>query len=160
GPPDEGHRKAVERFTKHRLKFCQEEEEEDWEAIEKRLGGQLEEELIEEARDEFNLIEKMVGESGMPVVFLMTINAVPLEEGYLKAVESLIKRRLKVCHAMVDRKAIEKRLGCGQVKELKEDARDELKLVEKMVELVPWGVPDEYECEVTEDDVLVPKHEE
>ncbi|CAI0546449.1 unnamed protein product [Linum tenue] len=59
-PPDEGYRKAVESFTKHRLTVCREEE--DWEAIEKRLGCGQVEELIEEARDELKLIEKMIGQ--------------------------------------------------------------------------------------------------
>lgn len=59
-PEDEGYRKAVESFTKHRLKVCQEEE--DWEAIEKRLGCGQVEELIEEARDELTLIGKMIGQ--------------------------------------------------------------------------------------------------
>lgn len=58
-PEDEGYRKAVESFTRHRLKVCQEEE--DWEAIEKRLGCGQVEELIEEARDELTLVGKMIG---------------------------------------------------------------------------------------------------
>ncbi|CAN1751449.1 Probable NADH dehydrogenase [ubiquinone] 1 alpha subcomplex subunit 5, mitochondrial [Linum perenne] len=59
-PADEGYRKAVESFTKHRLKVCQEEE--DWESIEKKLGCGQVEELIEEAQDELKLIEKMIGQ--------------------------------------------------------------------------------------------------
>ncbi|CAD5196879.1 unnamed protein product [Musa acuminata subsp. malaccensis] len=40
-PQNEGYRKAVESFTRHRLQVCQEEG--DWEAIEARLGcGQVE----------------------------------------------------------------------------------------------------------------------
>ncbi|KAH0466120.1 hypothetical protein IEQ34_006223 [Dendrobium chrysotoxum] len=58
-PEDEGYRKAVESFTSHRLQVCQEEE--DWEAIEKRLGCGQVEELIEEAQDELKLIAKMIG---------------------------------------------------------------------------------------------------
>lgn len=58
-PEDEGYRKAVESFTRHRLNVCQEED--DWEAIEKRLGCGQVEELIEEARDELTLIGKMIG---------------------------------------------------------------------------------------------------
>lgn len=58
-PPDEGYRKAVESFTRQRLKVCQEEE--DWEQIEKRLGCGQVEELIEEAQDELTLIGKMIG---------------------------------------------------------------------------------------------------
>lgn len=58
-PEDEGYRKAVESFTRHRLKVCREEE--DWEAIEKRLGCGQVEELIEEAQDELKLIDRMIG---------------------------------------------------------------------------------------------------
>ena len=36
-PEDEGYRKAVESFTRHRLNVCKEEE--DWETVEKRLGS-------------------------------------------------------------------------------------------------------------------------
>ncbi|XP_073031206.1 probable NADH dehydrogenase [ubiquinone] 1 alpha subcomplex subunit 5, mitochondrial [Primulina eburnea] len=56
-PEDEGYRKSVESFTRHRLKVCQEEE--DWEAIEKKLGCGQVEELIEEAQDELKLIGHM-----------------------------------------------------------------------------------------------------
>jgi NADH dehydrogenase (ubiquinone) 1 alpha subcomplex subunit 5 len=58
-PKDEGYRKAVESFTSHRLKVCQEEE--DWEKIENRLGCGQVEELIEEAQDELKLIGYMIG---------------------------------------------------------------------------------------------------
>lgn len=58
-PEDEGYRKAVESFTRHRLEICQEET--DWQVIEKRLGCGQVEELIEEAEDELKLIDKMIG---------------------------------------------------------------------------------------------------
>lgn len=58
-PKDEGYRKAVESFTRHRLQICQEEE--DWKRIEDRLGCSQVEELIEEAEDELKLIGKMIG---------------------------------------------------------------------------------------------------
>ncbi|XP_048421891.1 uncharacterized protein LOC103937639 [Pyrus x bretschneideri] len=51
-----------------------------------------------------------------------------------------------------------RKLGCGQVEELIEEARDELTLIGKMIEWDPWGVPDDYECEVIENDAPVPKH--
>ncbi|PNX77639.1 putative NADH dehydrogenase, partial [Trifolium pratense] len=57
-PKDEGYRKAVESFTSHRLKVCQEEE--DWEKIEDRLACGQVEELIEEAQDELKLIGYMI----------------------------------------------------------------------------------------------------
>ncbi|XP_043706551.1 probable NADH dehydrogenase [ubiquinone] 1 alpha subcomplex subunit 5, mitochondrial [Telopea speciosissima] len=58
-PEDKGYRKAVESFTRHRLKVCQEEE--DWEQIEKRIGCGQVEELIEEAQDELKFMAKMMG---------------------------------------------------------------------------------------------------
>ncbi|KAF3643176.1 putative NADH dehydrogenase [ubiquinone] 1 alpha subcomplex subunit 5, mitochondrial [Capsicum annuum] len=53
---------------------------------------------------------------------------------------------------------IEKRIGCGQVEELIEEAQDELKLIGHMNEWKPWGIPNDYECEVIENDAPVPKH--
>ncbi|KAG8476322.1 hypothetical protein CXB51_033245 [Gossypium anomalum] len=87
---------------------------------------------------------------------LKEIQAVPEDEGYRKAVESFTRHRLK-------------RLGCGQVEELIEEARDELTLVGKIsrrdilnhvgfAEWVPWGVPDDYRCEIIEIDAPIPKH--
>jgi NADH dehydrogenase (ubiquinone) 1 alpha subcomplex subunit 5 len=58
-PEDEGYRKAVESFTRHRLQICQEED--DWKRIEDRIGCGQVEELIEEAQDELKLIGKMIG---------------------------------------------------------------------------------------------------
>lgn len=89
---------------------------------------------------------------------LKEIQAVPEDEGYRKAVESFTRHRLKVCQEEDDWETIEKRLGCGQVEELIEEARDELKLISHMIEWKPWGVPDDYECEVIENDAPVPKH--
>ncbi|KAJ8773197.1 hypothetical protein K2173_028374 [Erythroxylum novogranatense] len=89
---------------------------------------------------------------------LKEIQAVPEDEGYRKAVESFTRQRLKVCREEEDWEMIEKKLGCGQVEELIEEAQDELKLIEKMIEWDPWGVPDDYECEVVEDNSPVPKH--
>ncbi|KAK8714759.1 hypothetical protein V6N13_042108 [Hibiscus sabdariffa] len=89
---------------------------------------------------------------------LKEIQAVPEDEGYRKAVESFTRHRLKVCQEEEDWEVIEKRLGCGQVEELIEEARDELTLIGKMIEWDPWGVPDDYECEVIENDAPVPKH--
>ncbi|MBA0689939.1 hypothetical protein Goari_007640 [Gossypium aridum] len=111
---------------------------------------------------------------------LKEIQAVPEDEGYRKAVESFTRHRLKVCQEEEDWEMIEKRLGCGQVEELIEEARDELTLVGKMIEnllyffilelrhdilyhvgfaeWVPWGVPDDYGCEIIENDAPIPKH--
>ncbi|PQM40227.1 putative NADH dehydrogenase [Prunus yedoensis var. nudiflora] len=80
------------------------------------------------------------------------------DEGYRKAVESFTRQRLKVCREEEDWETIEKKLGCGQVEELIEEARDELVLIDKLNQWKPWGVPDHYECEVIENDAPVPKH--
>ncbi|XP_062149684.1 probable NADH dehydrogenase [ubiquinone] 1 alpha subcomplex subunit 5, mitochondrial [Alnus glutinosa] len=95
---------------------------------------------------------------GLYTKTLKEIQAVPEDEGYRKAVESFTTQRLKVCQEEQDWEDIEKRLGCGQVEELIEEARDELTLIGKMIEWDPWGVPDDYECEVIENDAPVPKH--
>ncbi|GAA0158184.1 oxidoreductase [Lithospermum erythrorhizon] len=89
---------------------------------------------------------------------LKEIKAVPSDEGYRKAVEKFTSHRLQVCKEESDLDLIEKRLGCGQVEELIEEAQDELKLLSHMIEWDPWGVPDDYECEVIENDAPVPKH--
>lgn len=64
---------------------------------------------------------------------LNEIKAVPEDEGYRKAVESFTNHRLQVCKEEGDWEQIEKRLGCGQVEELIEEAQDELKLIAKMI---------------------------
>lgn len=89
---------------------------------------------------------------------LVEIRGVPEDEGYRKAVETFTSQRLKVCQEEEDWEMIEKRLGCGQVEELIEEAQDELKLIGHMIEWKPWGIPDDYECEVIENDAPVPKH--
>ncbi|KAI3904100.1 hypothetical protein MKW92_042030 [Papaver armeniacum] len=67
----------------------------------------------------------------------------------VKAVES----RLRVCEEEEDWEQIEKKL-----EELIEEAQDELTLISKMIEWDPWGVPDDYQCEVIENDAPVSKH--
>uniref|UniRef100_A0A6N2NJF5 Uncharacterized protein n=1 Tax=Salix viminalis TaxID=40686 RepID=A0A6N2NJF5_SALVM len=89
---------------------------------------------------------------------LKEIEAVPQDEGYRKAVESFTRHRLTVCEEEEEWEKIEERIGCGQVEELIEEAQDELKLIGKMIEWDPWGVPDDYECEIIENDAPIPKH--
>ncbi|KAG6742260.1 hypothetical protein POTOM_055550 [Populus tomentosa] len=111
---------------------------------------------------------------------LKEIKAVPEDEGYRKAVETFTKHRLTVCEEEEEWEKIEERIGCGQVEELIEEAQDELKLIGKMIgprlELLvinrqkkakrkkrkrkwdPWGVPDDHECEIIENDAPIPKH--
>ncbi|XP_042431502.1 probable NADH dehydrogenase [ubiquinone] 1 alpha subcomplex subunit 5, mitochondrial [Zingiber officinale] len=89
---------------------------------------------------------------------LREIQAVPPDEGYRKAVESFTRQRLNVCLEEDDWEEIENRLGCGQVEELIEEVKDELTLISKMIEWDPWGVPEDYECKVIEDNTPIPKH--
>ncbi|KAF3790467.1 putative NADH dehydrogenase ubiquinone 1 alpha subcomplex subunit 5 [Nymphaea thermarum] len=89
---------------------------------------------------------------------LKEIKAVPEDEGYRKAVESFTSHRLKVCQEEEDWETIERRIGCGQVEELIEEAKDELTLISKMIEWNPWGVPDDYECTLVENDRPIPSH--
>lgn len=63
---------------------------------------------------------------------LEEIKEVPEDEGYRKAVESFTRHRLNVCVEEHESEMIEKRLGCGQVEELIEEAQDELKLIGHM----------------------------
>ncbi|XP_042430475.1 probable NADH dehydrogenase [ubiquinone] 1 alpha subcomplex subunit 5, mitochondrial isoform X1 [Zingiber officinale] len=65
---------------------------------------------------------------------LREIQVVPPDEGYRKAVESFTRQRLNVCLEEDDWEEIENRLGCGQVEELIEEAKDELTLISKMIE--------------------------
>ncbi|KAG6487946.1 hypothetical protein ZIOFF_056687 [Zingiber officinale] len=69
---------------------------------------------------------------------LREIQAVPPDEGYRKAVESFTRQRLNVCLEEDDWEEIENRLGCGQVEELIEEAKDELTLISKMIGSVLW----------------------
>ncbi|KAG6487944.1 hypothetical protein ZIOFF_056682 [Zingiber officinale] len=69
---------------------------------------------------------------------LREIQVVPPDEGYRKAVESFTRQRLNVCLEEDDWEEIENRLGCGQVEELIEEAKDELTLISKMIGSVLW----------------------
>lgn len=64
---------------------------------------------------------------------LKEVEAVPADENYRKAVETFTKHRLQVCQEEQDWEQIEKKLGCGQVEELIEEAEDELRLISKLV---------------------------
>ncbi|KAL6503905.1 hypothetical protein OROGR_025828 [Orobanche gracilis] len=95
---------------------------------------------------------------GLYTKTLEEIKSVPEDEGYRKAVESFTRHRLNVCQEEKEWEAIEKKIGCGQVEELIEEAQDELKLIGHMNEWKPWDIPDDYECEVIENNAPVPKH--
>eukprot|EP00897_Mesotaenium_endlicherianum_P008870 jgi/Mesen1/8010/ME000425S07205 len=56
-PQEAVYRQNVEKLTQHRLKVC--EEEQEWDAIEKKISCGQVEELIVQAKDELELIPKM-----------------------------------------------------------------------------------------------------
>ncbi|CAI8611864.1 unnamed protein product [Vicia faba] len=45
-----------------------------------------------------------------------------------------------------------------KVEELIEETQDELKLIGHMIEWDPWGIPDDHEIEMVENDAPIPKH--
>ncbi|KAK9137654.1 hypothetical protein Sjap_008248 [Stephania japonica] len=65
---------------------------------------------------------------------LYEIKATLEDEGYRKVVESFTRHQLKVCEEEEDWEFIEKRLSCGHVEKLIEEARDELTLIGKMID--------------------------
>lgn len=89
---------------------------------------------------------------------LNEIKTIPENVRYRKHVEAFTNHRRKVCQEEEDWETIEKRIACGQVEELIEDAQSELELIPKMAEWKPWEVPDDYHCEIIEDNTPVPKH--
>lgn len=99
-PEDEGYRKAVESFTRQRLKVCQEEE--DWEAIEKKLGCGQVEELIEEAEDELKLIGHMIG-AFLEMLHFFHIDLILIcYSVYLKHISSVFIYYFLIVHVDVD----------------------------------------------------------
>lgn len=65
---------------------------------------------------------------------LAALQAVPEASEYRKTVETLTKERLAVVQARDDLSAIEAAVGCGQVEQLIEQARDELKLIPTLIQ--------------------------
>ncbi|CAO2816406.1 unnamed protein product [Amaranthus hypochondriacus] len=63
---------------------------------------------------------------------LEEIQAVPKDEAYRKNVESLTRQRLQVCQEELDCEVIEKRLDCGPIQQVIEDAEDELKIITRL----------------------------
>jgi len=89
---------------------------------------------------------------------LNEIKIIPENVPYRRHVEAFTNHRMKVCREEEDWETIEKRIACGQVEELIEDAESELQLIPKMAEWKPWEVPDDYHCEIIVDNSPVPKH--
>ncbi|CAN6842571.1 unnamed protein product, partial [Brassica oleracea] len=86
---------------------------------------------------------------------LKEIQAVPEDEGYRKAVESFTRHRLNVCKEEEDWETIEK-LTFLEFSPI--DSTRLKYLIFTFAEWDPWGVPDDYECEVIENDAPIPKH--
>eukprot|EP01102_Stenamoeba_stenopodia_P013401 TRINITY_DN4342_c0_g1_i1.p1 TRINITY_DN4342_c0_g1~~TRINITY_DN4342_c0_g1_i1.p1 ORF type:complete len:151 (+),score=36.82 TRINITY_DN4342_c0_g1_i1:134-586(+) len=72
---------------------------------------------------------------------LQAIQDVPPSAGYRAAVEQITNYRLNVVNQNEDITTIEKIIGTGQVEELIEQAKDELKLIPDMIKAAPWDVP-------------------
>ncbi|KAE9464819.1 hypothetical protein C3L33_03274, partial [Rhododendron williamsianum] len=102
---------------------------------------------------------------------LKEIEAVPEDEGYRKAVESspaTASRSARRKRTGNDREAPRlwpgrraHRRGPGRTQTHRQDDRVALSprnFSYWIAEWDPWGVPDDYECEVIEDDAPVPKH--
>ncbi|KAL0843920.1 hypothetical protein Bca101_017166 [Brassica carinata] len=165
-PEDEGYRKAVESFTRHRLNVCKEEE--DWEAIEKRLGCGQVEELIEEAQDELTLIGKMIG----ALRFEIRVLLLGFFIGYQAKLSGLRKcgtvyvslsRRSSYClsshHILVFNFNVSSLSAIKQV----ERNLGHILVLFYVTELTFNGSPNlgtlnDYECEVIENDAPIPKH--
>ncbi|EXC05949.1 putative NADH dehydrogenase [ubiquinone] 1 alpha subcomplex subunit 5 [Morus notabilis] len=64
---------------------------------------------------------------------LKEVQAIPEDEIYRKVVEDVTRRRLKVCQEEENWEVVEKRIACGQVEELIEEARDKFLLTSKFI---------------------------
>ncbi|XP_053984416.1 NADH dehydrogenase [ubiquinone] 1 alpha subcomplex subunit 5 [Hylaeus volcanicus] len=63
---------------------------------------------------------------------------IPAQSAYRKHTEKLIKERSAIVNENSDVATIEKKIGCGQVEEIIQQAKNELNLAEKMVNWKPW----------------------
>jgi NADH dehydrogenase (ubiquinone) 1 alpha subcomplex subunit 5 len=83
---------------------------------------------------------------------------IPERAEYRRSVERITNYRLKVCQEEEEHERIEQRIGCGQVEELIEQAKDELELIPQLAEDKPWDVPEGYKVEIIEDTESIPVH--
>ncbi|CAB4029092.1 NADH dehydrogenase [ubiquinone] 1 alpha subcomplex subunit 5 [Paramuricea clavata] len=58
---------------------------------------------------------------------------------YRTSTENLTKQRMKLVEMEANIEELEKKIGCGQIEEVIEQANDELSLAQKMSEWQPWG---------------------
>lgn len=63
---------------------------------------------------------------------------IPEETGYRKIVEATYKHRLDIIESTEDPATIEAMIRCGQIEELVNQAKDEIKLIPMMAEWKPW----------------------
>nr|XP_012235583.1 PREDICTED: NADH dehydrogenase [ubiquinone] 1 alpha subcomplex subunit 5 [Linepithema humile] len=69
---------------------------------------------------------------------LRVLEKFPKDYAYRKETEQVIKDRLKIVKESADVKAIEHKIGCGQVEELIIQVNNEISLAEKMLVWKPW----------------------
>lgn len=69
---------------------------------------------------------------------LRVLEKFPKDYAYRKETEKLAKERLQIVKETADIKAVEEKIGCGQVEELIIQAKNEVSLVEKMLMWKPW----------------------
>ncbi|KAK8819609.1 NADH dehydrogenase [ubiquinone] 1 alpha subcomplex subunit 5 [Blastocystis sp. ATCC 50177/Nand II] len=99
-------------------------------------------------------VKRTTGMVGLPVIpnaravltelydkTLENIQKIPANTEYRKNVEAFTKYRRNVVKENEDIKTIEKIIGCGQVEELVEQAKDELSLIEDYYQYRIWEGP-------------------
>ncbi|XP_059613401.1 NADH dehydrogenase [ubiquinone] 1 alpha subcomplex subunit 5 [Phlebotomus argentipes] len=69
---------------------------------------------------------------------LRALQKMPQDAAYRKYTEKVVQERATIVSTTADVKAIESRIGCGQVEELIVQAENELILARKMLGWKPW----------------------
>ncbi|XP_028405686.1 NADH dehydrogenase [ubiquinone] 1 alpha subcomplex subunit 5-like [Dendronephthya gigantea] len=69
---------------------------------------------------------------------LDVLSTMPSTAVYRTSTENLTKQRIKLVEMEGNIEELEKKIGCGQIEEVIEQANDELSLAEKMREWQPW----------------------
>ncbi|XP_046853293.1 NADH dehydrogenase [ubiquinone] 1 alpha subcomplex subunit 5-like [Xenia sp. Carnegie-2017] len=69
---------------------------------------------------------------------LKVLSVMPSSAVYRTSTESLTKQRMKLVEMERNIEELEKKIGCGQIEEVIQQAKDELTLAEKMKEWEPW----------------------
>ncbi|KAH0955066.1 hypothetical protein HN011_005592 [Eciton burchellii] len=69
---------------------------------------------------------------------LRVLDKFPKDYAYRTETEKIVQNRLKIVRETADVKSIEDKIGCGQIEELILQAKNEMRLAEKMIEWKPW----------------------